>query len=69
MRVEITPEAQVRMVGVVDEFGMTQVAAMSRVIEWMAAQDELTQAMVLGVYPGRDRSTAAERAMKKIAKG
>ena len=69
MRVEITPAARSTLVGVLDQFGMTQVAVMSKLMKWMVEQDDVTQAMILGVYPVEGETTAAERAMKKIAKG
>jgi hypothetical protein len=38
-------------------------------LTWASQQDEVTQAMVLGIYPAEGDTTAAERAMKEMAKG
>jgi hypothetical protein len=69
MRLAPTVEGHKRFMATTDRFGLKQLSVSSRLLTWASQQDEVTQAMVLGVYPGADSSSAAERAMKKIAGG
>jgi hypothetical protein len=51
VRIELTLEAKRRSAAVADKFGMTQISATSRLVEWFAVQSETVQAAVLGQYP------------------
>jgi hypothetical protein len=46
---------------------MTQVATTSRVIEWFCAQNDIVQAIVLGLYPEDVRGQVGEMILKKMA--
>src|SRR3954471_23346554 len=48
MRIELTGGAKQKLSTLSDKNGMTQVAMMSRLVEWFAGQNELIQAAVLG---------------------
>jgi hypothetical protein len=45
---------------------MTQVAVMSRITEWIAGQDQLIQAAILGHYPTAIESDVAKLILKKM---
>lgn len=47
VRIELTPAAKGQVVAVSDRFGMTQIATLSRLIEWFAGQSEAVQNAVL----------------------
>ena len=51
MRIELTPLAKKQLGQCSDKHGMTQVAMMSRLMNWFAMQDETIQGAVLGHYP------------------
>src|SRR5215212_876583 len=51
VRIELTPNAKSRLNDLTDKAGMTQVAMMSRLVEWFANQSDMIQAAVLGQYP------------------
>jgi len=70
LRIEVTAGARERLAATVDEFGSTNVIVASKVMAWMANQDETTQAMILGIYP--HSSTPDEPAklfLRNMAKG
>lgn len=48
VRVELTPTAKRQSASVADRLGMTQIATLSRLVEWFAGQSEEVQAAVLG---------------------
>jgi hypothetical protein len=50
MPVELTEPAMKAVEGMSDHHGMTQVAIMSRLVDWFAAQEELIQSAVLGRF-------------------
>ena len=51
VRIELTPNAKSRLNDLTDKAGMTQVAMLSRLVEWFANQSDMIQAAVLGQYP------------------
>ena len=53
VRIELTPNAKSRLNELTDKAGMTQVAMLSRLVEWFANQSDMIQAAVLGQYPLR----------------
>ena len=67
LRINVSWPTRGGLDSVVDEFGMTQVAVMNRLMAWMAAQDDVTQATILGLYPVEGDIT--ERILRKFAKG
>lgn len=48
VRVELTPTAKRQSASVADRLGMTQIATLSRLVEWFAGQSEEVQKAVLG---------------------
>jgi hypothetical protein len=46
---------------------MTQVAMMSRLVEWFASQDEKIQGAVMGHYPGEIEADVAKLILKRMA--
>lgn len=48
VRLELTPESKEQVVAVSDRLGMTQIATLSRLVEWFAGQSPEVQALVNG---------------------
>jgi hypothetical protein len=66
VRIELTPSAKSRLNELTDKAGMTQVAMLSRLVEWFANQDDMIQAAVLGQYPMEIQSEIAGLILKKM---
>jgi hypothetical protein len=69
VRIELTPDAKRRLMDVSKRFGMTQISATSRLVEWFSGQSELVQAAVLGQYPAEIESDVARLILQKMASG
>ena len=67
MRVEVTESAKQKLATVSDAHGMTQIAALSRVMEWFADQSALVQTMILGKHPKDIESEVAKFILDQIA--
>jgi hypothetical protein len=67
VRIELTPDAKRRLMEISKRFGMTQISATSRLVEWFAGQSELVQAAVLGQYPAEIEGDVAKLILQKIA--
>lgn len=67
MRIELTGPAKQKLSTLSDHHGMTQVAMMSRVIEWFASQNELIQSAVLGRFPNEIEQDVAKMILKRMA--
>jgi len=67
MRVELFLDAKSGLDKLCDRLGMTRVAALSRVLEWFADQDEMVQGAVLNSYPPSIRAQVADLILKKRA--
>ena len=67
MRIELTAVAKQKLCTLSDRHGMTQVAMMSRLVEWFAGQSELIQAAALGRYPAEIESDIAKLILKRMA--
>jgi hypothetical protein len=67
MRIELTAGAKQKLSALSDKHGMTQVAMMSRLVEWFAAQNELIQAAVLRHYPSEIEADVAKLILKRMA--
>ena len=50
-RIELTPPTRQKLTEVSRSNGMTQVAVLSRIVNWFAEQPEIIQAGVLSRYP------------------
>ena len=69
VRIELTPDAKRRLMDISKRFGMTQISATSRLVEWFAGQSELVQAAILGQYPSEIESDVAKLILQKMANG
>jgi hypothetical protein len=60
LRLEVSQAGKAALERLADETGIKQLELSTRRLEWFVEQDELTQAIVLGVYPARklDRDLA-----------
>jgi hypothetical protein len=67
-RYELLPEAKKGLEAISDMKGMTQVAILSRLLEWFADQSELVQGAVLGLYPKEIQPEVAELILKQMSK-
>jgi hypothetical protein len=52
MRIEVFPGVPDALADVTDRVGSTQVSVVSRLLEWFVNQPDVTQAAILGLYPG-----------------
>ena len=69
VRIELTPDAKRRLMDISKRFGMTQISATSRLVEWFAGQSEAVQAAILGQYPSEIEGDVAKLILQKIADG
>ena len=67
VRIELTPDAKRRLMDISKRFGMTQISATSRLVEWFAGQSELVQAAILGQYPSEIESDVARLILQRMA--
>ncbi len=67
VRIDLPPAARQRFTKVPDQFGMTQVAVNSRLLEWMTRQPEEIQASVLGLMPRQAEKEVAHEFLKQMA--
>lgn len=67
LRIELTPSAKASLGVVCDRTGMTQVAMLSRVVEWYALQPEAIQRIVVGHIPKDVQHDVARAMLKKLA--
>ncbi|MGC4031641.1 MAG: hypothetical protein QM754_07900 [Tepidisphaeraceae bacterium] len=68
-RIQLTADAKDRLLGLTDGVGITQIAMMTRLVEWFAKQPEAVQAAVLGFYPEPIRQDVAKMVLAKLVKG
>ena len=69
VRIELTPAAKDALNELTDKAGMTQVALLSRLVEWFAHQNDMIQASVLGQYPSEIEADVAKLILKRMAGG
>jgi hypothetical protein len=67
LRIELTPDAKLRLNELCDRMGMTQVALLSRLVEWFSGQSDMIQAAVLGHYPADIEADVAKLILKRLA--
>jgi hypothetical protein len=67
MRLELLPGAKGKLEASCEQRGMTQVATTSRIIEWFCSQNDLIQAVVLGLYPEDTRGELPAIILKQLA--
>jgi len=68
LRIELTPKAKQHLEHLSDLQGMTQVAMLSRVIEWYAHQPEIIQRIIVGHMPPEIERDVARLVLQRIAK-
>lgn len=69
MRIELRNESKQHLMQVTARHGMTQVAALSRVVEWFAGQQPSLQAAILGQYPEALSKEIAALILQNLASG
>lgn len=67
MRIQLDLQAKQKLDKLCERRGMTQIAVMSRVVNWFVAQDETIQAIVLGSLSEQSMGSLARMVLKKIA--
>ena len=67
VRIELTPVAKTQSVAVAGRLGMTQIASLSRLIEWFAGQSEDVQAAVVGRHAPADGNDVAQTILTRMA--
>ena len=65
MRIELTGPAKQTLSRLSDKHGMTQVAMMSRLVEWFSQQTEGVQGVSIGRYPQEIESDVAKLLLKR----
>jgi hypothetical protein len=68
MRIELTPKAKEHLEQISERQGMTQVAMLSRVIEWYARQPEVIQRIIVGHMPPEIQRDVARLVLQKLIK-
>ena len=66
LRIEITPEAKDNLQGITQQSGMTQVAMLSRLVEWFAEQPHTLRSAVLDLYPPEIREDVLKIILKRL---
>jgi hypothetical protein len=67
MRIELTGPARKRVAGLSDQHGMTQLAIMSRMIEWFSHQSPAVQAAIMTPHLAPDDRETAMRILRDMA--
>src|SRR2546423_14083221 len=67
LRIELTPKAKEHLEQISKRQGMTQVAMLSRVIEWYANQPEIIQRIIVGHLPSELQQDVARLVLRQIA--
>jgi hypothetical protein len=68
-RIELTVPTRTKLTDVSHSNGMTQVAVLSRIVNWFAAQPETIQAAILGRYPVEIEPDVAKLLLERMASG
>jgi hypothetical protein len=69
MRVQLDEGGRSALVEVADKCGMTQIAVMSRVMNWFVNQNEVIQAGILGALSPEAVADLARQLLKQMAAG
>jgi hypothetical protein len=65
MRIELTGDAKKHLADIADRYGMTQLAVMSRLVEFFVSRDEVVQASIVGRFPPE----YSQKIIKRILEG
>jgi hypothetical protein len=68
MLIQLTPEACLALHHKTNLFGMTQIAFVSKAIEWFLTQPEHIQASILGLYPSECQPDIIREYLKQLVK-
>jgi hypothetical protein len=68
-RIELTVPTRAKLTDVSHSNGMTQVAVLSRIVQWFAKQPETIQAAILGRYPVEIEPDIAKLLLERMAGG
>jgi hypothetical protein len=68
MRIELTPAAKEQLERSCETMGTTQVAMLSRVVEWYASQPEVIQRIIVGHVPAALESDVARLVLQNLLK-
>jgi hypothetical protein len=66
MRIEVFPRVPGSLADVTDRVGSTQVTVVSRLLEWLVSEPDVTQAAILGLYPGDIRKELPKMIIKRM---
>ena len=67
MRIELTSSSKQRLGKITDRHGITQVAMLSRLVEWFATVDPTLQGAILDQFPESISADIARLVLEKIA--
>ena len=67
MRIELKGTAKQKLSSLSEQHGMTQVAMMSRLIEWFSAQDEPVQSAAMARSVDKDQPDVAKLILNRMA--
>ena len=67
LRIELSPLARGNFDNVLETFGLTRVAASSKLLEWFEHQTEEIQTSILGLHPLPDAAEIPIKVMKQVA--
>ncbi len=65
IRMALTPDAKRKLDEIADGKDMKLIGIMSRLVEWLVEQDQMTQSLVLGLVPKKDMPDIIELLYKK----
>lgn len=66
LRIEITPEAKDNLQQTTQQSGMTQVALLSRLVDWFSEQPHTLRSAVLGLYPPEIREDVLKIILRRL---
>lgn len=69
LRVQLSAEAKQQLDQLCLQRGMTQIAALSRLVSWFVKQEEVIQLTVLGVLSESSASVLAKELLGRITRG
>ena len=68
LRIELTPAAKEQLERTSETLGTTQVAMLSRVVEWYANQPEVIQRIIVGHMPAEIQRDVARFVLQNLLK-
>jgi hypothetical protein len=66
IRIELDSRAKSALDKICDHRGMTQVAVMSRLVQWFVRQDKTVQTTVIAAVTDSDNASLARQLLKRI---